>query len=110
MAPGVAICSTKSEHVAVFSAMPSRSSLPANRPAGSRTVSRKRYDHVERQRDALLDRLSRFGEQASAHPSYKSARILLNQRFRTARTDQRIAILKAADWCISLIEMSSGKP
>jgi hypothetical protein len=33
---------------------------------------------------------------------------LLNQRFRRARIDQRTAILKAVQWLIVLIEMSSG--
>ena len=90
--------------------MPSRSSLPANRSAVSRCISRKRYDQVEKQRAALLDRLSHFSEQTRAHPSYKCALILLNQIFRTARIGQRIAILKAANWLIRLIEMVSGKP
>jgi hypothetical protein len=100
----------ESQRIAVCSAMPSRSRLPANRLAGRCGISRTRYDHVERRRAALLDRLSHFGQKASAHPSYKSALILLNQRFRTAGIDQRIAILKAASWFISLLEMSSGKP
>lgn len=57
----------------------------------------------------LLSRLSRLGEKGSAHPSYKSALILLNQKFRRARIDQRIAICKAAYWLISLIEINIRK-
>ena len=84
--------------------------LRANKPAGRRGVSRRRYDHVEIQRNALLDRLARLGVPESTHPGYERTLVLLNQRFRTASIDQRIAILKAAKWLIGLIEMHSGKP
>ena len=90
--------------------MPPRSRLRANKPAKLRGVSQKRYDHVESLRHALLDRLARFGEPECTHPSYKGLLVLLNQRFRTASIDQRIAILKAAKWLIGLIEMHSRKP
>ncbi len=84
--------------------------LRANKPAGRGGVSQRRYDHVESQRSLLLDRLARLDVPESAHPGYKRALVLLNQRFRTASIDQRIAILKAAKWLIGLIEMHSRKP
>ena len=54
--------------------------------------------------------MNRLGEKARTHPSYKRVVILLNQRFRIARIDQRIAILKASSWLINLIEMGLGMP
>ena len=89
--------------------MPPRSRLPVNEPAKIRGVSRKRYDAVERQRAELLVRLNQLGAEVRAHPSYNNALILLNQRFRTARIEQRIAILKAADWLINLMNKSLNK-
>jgi hypothetical protein len=93
--------------------MPHRRSLHASskiRPARKRGISRRRYDDAEKRRAALLDHMSRLGEKARTHPSYQRALILLNQRFRIARIGQRIAILKAANWLINLIEMGSGMP
>ena len=89
--------------------MRARNRSPANRHPRPRGISRKRYDNVERQRAELLDRLNHFGEPAKAHPGYKNALTLLNQRFRTARIEQRIAILKAANWLISLMKTSLKK-
>ena len=85
--------------------MPSGSKLPGNRHAGRRTVSRKRYDDAEKQRIALLVRLGRLSERNSASPGYKTAKILLQQRFRVAHIDQRVEICRAANWLIELIEM-----
>lgn len=78
------------------------------RAARLRGASHRRYEGAEKRRIALLEQLSHFDETARAHPSYKCALTLLNQRFRRARIDQRTAILKAAQWLIVLIEMSSG--
>jgi hypothetical protein len=91
--------------------MPHQRNLRGNaktRAAGLRGTGRRRYEDVEKRRIALLEQLSHFDQTARAHPSYKYALTLLNQRFRRARIDQRIAILKAAQWLIALIEMSSG--
>ena len=74
-----------------------------------RGTGRRRYEDAEKRRIALLEHLSHFGKTRRAHPSYKVALTLLNQRFGYARIDQRIAILKAAQWLIDLIEMSSGR-
>ena len=80
------------------------------KPVRPRGVSRKRYDRIETQRSALLNRLFRLGEPECTHPGYNRAFILLNQRFRTATIDQRIELLKAVAWLIELIEKGSGKP
>jgi hypothetical protein len=91
--------------------MPHQRNLRGNakiRAARFRGTSRPRYEGAEKRRIALLEQLSHFDETARAHPSYKHALTLLNQRFRRARIAQRIAILKAAQWLIALIEMSSG--
>ena len=78
------------------------------RVARRRGISRARYEGAEKLRIALLEHLTRFEKAARAHPSYKRVLTLLNQRFRHAPIEQRIAILKAAQWLIALIEMSSG--
>jgi hypothetical protein len=92
--------------------MPHQRNLLGNakiRAARRRGISRARYEGAEKRRIALLEQLSRFDKTARAHPSYKRALVLLNQRFRRAPIDQRIAILKAAQWLVDLIEMSSGR-
>jgi hypothetical protein len=71
-------------------------------------IGRRRYEGAEKRRIALLEHLRHFDERARAHPSYKCALTLLNQRFRHAPIAQRIAILKAVQWLIDLIEMNSG--
>ena len=88
--------------------MPPRSGLPV-KLTKVRGVSRKRYDAVERQRSELLVRLSHLDEQVRTHKSYNTALILLNQRFRIARIEQRTAILKAAKWLINLMNKSLEK-
>ena len=88
--------------------MSSRSRLSA-RTGGKRGDFRKRYDIAERQRAVLLGRLRRLGEKGCAFPTYKTALILLNEKFRRADLDQRLAIIKAANWSIRLIEMNLEK-
>ena len=94
---------------AVYQAMRSKSTSPPNRPSRGGGASRKRYDDIETQRVVLLDRLGRMGEQAPVPPGYKNALVLLNQKFRVARIKQRIKILEAAEWLITVIEMGGGK-
>lgn len=67
---------------------------------------RKRYDNLEKQRQALIVRLNRLGELGRTHPSFNKAQILLNRTFRNATIVQRAAILQAANWLIGLIEVS----
>ena len=89
--------------------MRSKSTSPANRPSRGGGVTRTRYDDTETQRVVLLARLGRMAQQAPVPPGYKNALVLLNQRFRVARIKQRIKILEAAEWLITVIEMGGGK-
>ena len=89
--------------------MGSKSTFPPDRPLQRRERARDRYDDVEMQRAVLLDRLRRMGEQSPRLPGYQNALVLLNQRFRVARIKQRIEILEAAKWLISVIEMGGSK-
>ena len=67
---------------------------------------RQRYDDLERSRTALLRRLERNMKITRAHPSTKRALKLLNDTFRGASVAQRAAVLQAAHWLITLIEMT----
>lgn len=67
---------------------------------------RQRYDDLEASRTQLLVRLERHMKVIRTHPSAKRALKLLNDTFRSASVAQRAAILQAAEWLISLIEMT----
>jgi len=67
---------------------------------------RQRYKDLELSRTALLARLESHMKIARTHPSAKRALKLLNDTFRGSTVAQRAAILQAAEWLISLIEMS----
>ena len=67
---------------------------------------RQRYDDLERSRTALLQRLDCHMKITRTHPSAKRALKLLNDTFRRASVAQRAAVLQAADWLITLIEMT----
>lgn len=67
---------------------------------------RQRYDDLEVSRTQLLARLERHMKVIRTHPSAKRALKLLNDTFRSASVAQRAAILQAAEWLISLIEMT----
>jgi hypothetical protein len=67
---------------------------------------RQRYEDLEQSRLALLQRLERHMKIIRTHPSAKRALKLLNDTFRSASVAQRAAVLQAADWLISLIEMT----
>lgn len=81
----------------------------ANSPSSSRRPAsfRQRYNDAERQRLALIERLNRLGDRGRAHPSFRRAMTLLTRTFREAKLVQRAAILQAADWLISLIEIGA---
>ena len=85
-----------------------RSSKPAGAPLAGASVKnfRQRYDDLEQSRAALLARLERHMKIVRTHPSAKRALKLLNDTFRSASVAQRAAILQAAEWLISLIEMT----
>ena len=67
---------------------------------------RQRYEDLEVSRTELLARLDRHMKVIRTHPSAKRALKLLNDTFRSASVAQRAAILQAAEWLISLIEMT----
>lgn len=67
---------------------------------------RQRYEDLEASRVQLLARLDRHMKVIRTHPSAKRALKLLNDTFRSASLAQRAAILQAAEWLISLIEMT----
>ena len=77
---------------------------PENR---SKLTFRQRYDALERDRLTLIERLKQTGEAGRRHPSARKATTLLNRTFRNASIVQRVAILQAADWLISVIEIGS---
>lgn len=66
---------------------------------------RRRYEAIEKQRDALLARLSRFDQKAGDKAPYKNARKLLVSAFRAAPLAKRIQVLQAAEWLIDLLEI-----
>jgi hypothetical protein len=63
-------------------------------------------ERLERQRDALLQRLARLHAAARHRPGYRTARKLLNPTFRKANLAARAAILQAANFMISSLEMT----
>lgn len=85
-----------------------RRDRPSQSPQTSEPNFRNRYDDLERKRDVLIARLDGLGEYGRTHPSARKAMVLLNHTFRKASIVQRVAILQAADWLISLIEFGSG--
>jgi hypothetical protein len=80
---------------------PPPSSTPAPQPRGS---FRSRYDELEAQRAALVNRLERLGDTGKQHPGYKRALKLLNDTFRKSKLAQRLAVLQAAAWLIDVLE------
>jgi hypothetical protein len=75
--------------------------------SASKASFRRRYDAAEQKRLALLDRLNNLGNHGRAHPSFRKAMTLLTRTFRNAKLVQRAAILQAAEWLISLIEIGT---
>ena len=65
---------------------------------------RQRYDDLEARRIDLVARLHRLSEAAKLHPVYKRALKLLNDTYRREKLAQRLAVLQAAAWLISLLE------
>jgi len=85
--------------------MPKRTPPPPAQPRSqSGAHFRKRYEELEAQRLALIERLGRLGEKGRAHVGYKRALKLLNDTFRKSSLVQRVAVLEAAAWLIDIIE------
>ena len=55
-------------------------------------------------REALLRRLKELDATAKARPGYRSALVLLNQKFRAATPAARLGILQAASFMINVLE------
>lgn len=64
----------------------------------------ERYEELEAQRAALVARLGKLGETARQNPGCKCAFKLLNEKFRTSKLPQRLAVLQAAAWLIDILE------
>lgn len=77
---------------------------PASKPPHRGRGFRERYDRIEAQRAALIERLTSLGEAARRHPAHRRALTLLNATFRRATLAQRLAILQAAAWLIDVLE------
>jgi predicted RNA polymerase sigma factor len=65
---------------------------------------RQRYDDLEARRADLVARVHRLRKAAKLHPGYKRALKLLNDTYRREKLAQRLAVLQAASWLISLLE------
>ena len=85
--------------------MPNRRLPSPREPAPpKRGTFRQRYDDLETQRTALMQRLSGMSANAQQHPAYKRSLTLLNDTFRRAKLAQRLAVLQAAAWLIDVLE------
>jgi hypothetical protein len=81
--------------------MPDRRS-PKSKARGA--SFRSRYDQLEARRDELLARLAALAERAGPHPAHGRARTLLGTTFRKASLVQRVAVLEAAEWLITVLD------
>ena len=86
--------------------MPHRRSNGPPTKLGQRQVRnfRQRYNDLEARRVDLVARVHRLSETAKLHPGYKRAQKLLNDTYRREKLAQRLAVLQAASWFISLLE------
>lgn len=62
-------------------------------------------DALEVQREALLHRLENLATVARNAPGFRSAARLLNQRFRISKLTARVAVLEAAAFLITVLEL-----
>lgn len=74
--------------------------LPAPRTGAS---FRKRYDELERHREALINRLAAI-DKSHVLPARKQALKLLNETYRKSSLAQRFGVLQAASWMLDVIE------
>ncbi len=79
-------------------------STNSNGSSPARGTFRQRYNDLEAQRAALIERLVRLSAAAQQHPGYKRALKLLNDTFRKSKLAQRLAVLQAAAWLIDVLE------
>jgi hypothetical protein len=73
---------------------------PARRPGNKISHAR-----LEAQREALLRRMACLHPRLATYRGYRSARVLLNSKYMQASLAARLAVLEAAQFMISLLEM-----
>lgn len=78
--------------------------MPTTVKPAPRGSFRQRYNDLEKQRAALVARLSALGDGAQKHPAYRRALNLLNETFRRQKLAQRLGVLQAAAWLVELLE------
>jgi hypothetical protein len=61
---------------------------------------------LEAEREALMKRLSRLHPTLTKTPGYKTARALLGPKYMTAKLSARLKILQAANFLMSVLEMT----
>lgn len=84
---------------------PTSLSKPAPQP---RLNFRQRYDDLESRRAKLVERLTTLGDAARRHAGYRHALKLLNDTFRKSSLAQRLTVLQAAAWLITVLEKITG--
>lgn len=67
-------------------------------------AGRRQAQLLEERREALLRRLERLDPAVKARTGYRSARRLLNQKFRKASVTARLGILDAAAFMVNVLE------
>jgi hypothetical protein len=73
--------------------------------AGNRGSAKLSSAGLETKREALVKRLSRLHPELTRTSGYKSARVLLGSKYIKANRSARLAILQAAQFLITVLEM-----
>ena len=73
--------------------------------AGNRGSAKLSSAGLEAKREALVKRLSRLRPEQTKTSGYKSARVLLGSKYIKASRSARLAILQAAQFLITVLEM-----
>jgi hypothetical protein len=73
---------------------------PPRRPG-----NRISHARLEAQREALLGRMASLHPKLASNQGYRSARILLSTKYIQANLTARVAVLQAAHFMISMLEM-----
>ena len=82
---------------------------PANKDSAlPRPNFRQRYDDLESRRSLLVTRLAALGDSGRRQAGYRHALKLLNDTFRKASLGQRLGVLQAAAWLITVLEKTVG--
>lgn len=62
------------------------------------------HEKLEESRAALLQRLQNLDARAKERPGYRTARSLLNSKFRKASLGARLAVLQSAAFMVEVLE------